>query len=65
MGDLQSEESRDVVVELTIGALPAPREETSPQPLFEAEANYFNVINGQLNTANTLLHVLRTGKHFA
>lgn len=63
MGDLQSEESRDVVLELSIDALPAPREETSPQPLLEAEVNYFNVVLGKICSAQTSLNVLRSGKH--
>lgn len=62
MGDLQSEESRDVVLQLTIDALAEAREEESPQPLFEAEMNYFNVLSGQISSENALLNVLRTSE---
>ena len=62
MGDLQSEESRDVVIQLSIDALSAAREETSPQPLFDIEVNYFNVIKAELGSVAVRLDVLRTSK---
>ena len=62
MGDLQSEESRDVVLQLSIDALPAAREETSPQPLLDIEVNYFNVIKAELGSVAARLDVLRTRK---
>ena len=62
MGDLQSEESRDAVFELSLDALEAAREETSPQPLLEVEVTYFNVIKAQLGSVSTLMSVLRSGK---
>eukprot|EP00794_Sanderia_malayensis_P010279 gene10279-11335_t len=59
MGDLQSEEARDVVLKLSIDALPIPREET-PQPLFDVVANYFNVVTSDVATAVGHLGVVRT-----
>ncbi|XP_065663789.1 uncharacterized protein LOC136085889 isoform X2 [Hydra vulgaris] len=56
MGDLQSEESRDVVLELSIDSLDSP---TDCQTLFNVKLNYFNVINDCLESSNAVLTVLR------
>lgn len=61
MGDLQSEEERDVVIKLSLGALPNPRE-SPPQPLFDVVANYFNVISADLAETKASLSVMRTSK---
>ncbi|XP_047141988.1 uncharacterized protein sll0103 isoform X1 [Hydra vulgaris] len=59
MGDLQSEESRDVVLELSIDSLDSP---TDCQTLFNIKLNYFNVINECLESSNAVLTVLRPEK---
>ena len=61
MGDLQSEESRDVVVELTIDALTALQIDPA-QHLFDARCDCFNVISKQLESKSFKLTVLRPGK---
>ena len=61
MGDLQSEECRDVVVELTIDALTAPQIDPA-QHLFDARCDCFNVISKQLESKSFKLTVLRPGK---
>ena len=61
MGDLQSEEERDVVIKLSLEALPDPRE-SPPQPLFDVVANYFNVISAELAETKASLSVMRTSK---
>ena len=62
MGDLQSEESRDVVLQISIDALSAVREETDPQPVLGIEVTYFNVVKAQLSSVSANLSVLRTGR---
>ncbi|XP_065663790.1 uncharacterized protein LOC136085890 [Hydra vulgaris] len=59
MGDLQSEESRDVVLELSVDPLGSP---TDCQTLFNVKLNYFNVINECLESSNAVLTVLRPEK---
>lgn len=61
MGDLQSEEGRDIVLRMTIGALSEPCDET-PQPLIDVNVDYFNVISSSLGNATSSLGVLRPGK---
>jgi len=58
IGDLQSEEKRDVVLELLLGALPSPMVQP-PQHVLTARADYFNVISNTLGTAESELFVLR------
>lgn len=60
MGDLQSEESRDVVIELTIDAVPMPYNETK-QKLFTSRVDYFNVITNLLSNGTADLSVFRPG----
>jgi len=61
MGDIQSEESRDVVLELE---LPAMSSDTALEqaPIVKAELTYFNVITSQLDNTQCLLTTNRTGK---
>ena len=61
LGDLQSEEERDVVLLLTADAVPSSLE-TTPQPLFDVEVNYYNVLLEELANTSTSLGVLRTSK---
>jgi predicted secreted Zn-dependent protease len=59
MGDLQSEEERDIVLELNLPALAGPIE---GDPVVKAQLSYFNVITSQLDTVDCQLNVNRTGK---
>lgn len=59
MGDLQSEEERDIVLELTLPALPGPVEGV---PVIRAQLSYFNVITSQMDTVDCQLTVNRTGE---
>ena len=59
MGDLQSEEERDIVLELVLPALPGPIEE---DPVIRAQLSYFNVITSQMDSVDTRLVVSRTGE---
>ena len=59
MGDLQSEEERDIVLELHLPALPAPVE---GDLVAKAQLSFFNVITSQIDTVECQLHVNRTGK---
>ena len=58
MGDLQSEENRDIVIELMLDHVHAPYE-TTPQNLMNVKVDYYNVITSQLATAHANLGVLR------
>ena len=62
MGDLQSEEKRDVVLELTIDALPMPHNDTKTK-LLSARIDYFNVATSSLATGTGELGVFRPGEH--
>lgn len=57
MGDLQSEEERDIVLELTLPPVPAPQ----PDEVLRASLSYFNVITASLDTVTCELTVSRTG----
>ena len=59
MGDLQSEEERDIVLELRLPALPGPVE---GDPVVRAQLSYFNVITSQIDSVECQLAVNRTGK---
>lgn len=61
MGDLQSEEKRDVVLELTIDVVPLPHNDTK-QKLLTARVDYFNVITNKLASSTGELGVFRPGK---
>lgn len=58
IGDLQAEESRDVVLELSIDTVGAPYD-TTPQDLFNVEVDYFNVNSSNLESVVGSLGVLR------
>ena len=60
MGDLQSEEERDIVLELTLPALPGAIE---GDPVVKAQLSYFNVITSQMDTVECQLAIDRTGQH--
>lgn len=59
MGDLQAEEKRDIVLELTLDPVPQPYNAT-PQPILKAQVDYFNVLTNDLGTGNATLAVLRS-----
>ena len=58
MGDLQSEEERDIVLELMLPVLPGPVEKDL---VMKVELSYFNIITSQLDTVECQLAVNRTG----
>ena len=58
MGDLQSEEERDIVVELLLPTLSGPIED---DPIISAQLSYFNVITSQLETVDCQLAINRKG----
>ena len=60
MGDLQAEERRDIVLELTLDAVPQPYSIT-PQQILKAQVDYFNVLTNQLGSKQANLSVLRPG----
>lgn len=60
MGDLQSEENRDIVLELTVEKVHAPYD-TTPQALLMSRVDYFNVITNELESDVERLTVLRPG----
>ena len=60
IGDLQSEESRDIVLELSLDAVSEPSTET-PQPVLNASVDYFNVVTNTMGSAKGNLGVLRPG----
>lgn len=62
MGDLQSEEERDIVLELRLPALPGPIE---GDPVISAQLSYFNVVTSQMDTVKCQLTVNRTGNIIA
>ena len=60
MGDIQSEESRDIVVELELPSMPSDIA-LEQVPLVKAELTYFNVITSQLDNTQCLLTTNRIG----
>ena len=58
MGDLQSEEERDIVLELKLPALPSPTQDT----VLRSTLSYFNVISSELDTIQSELVLSRGGK---
>ncbi len=58
MGDLQSEEERDIVLELNLPALPSPTQDT----VLRTTLSYFNVINSELDTIQSDLVLSRGGE---
>ena len=61
MGDLQSEEERDIVLELNLPALPSPIQDT----VLRSTLSYFNVINSELDTVQFELILQRGGEMVA
>ena len=61
MGDLQSEEERDIVLELKLPALPSPTQDT----VLRSTLSYFNVINSELDTVQSELVLSRGGEMLA
>ena len=57
MGDLQSEEERDIVLELKLPALPAPEVDN----VVKATLSYFNIITSELDTVTYELTIKREG----
>lgn len=57
MGDLQSEEQRDVLLEVQLPVLPAPTTDL----VVTATLTYFNVITSSLDTVTAQLNLERTG----
>ena len=57
MGDLQSEEQRDVLLELQLPVVPAPTIDT----VATATLTYFNVITSSMDTVSAQLKLERTG----
>ena len=58
MGDIQSEEERDIVLELKLPALPSPQ----PDTVLVVTLSYFNVITSALDTLTHELTISRTGE---
>jgi len=61
MGDLQSEETRDVVIELILDKVSSTYTNT-PQLLFNTRCDLFNVVSNELETVKEKLTVLRPEK---
>ena len=57
MGDLQSEEQRDVLLEMKLPVLPAPTTDV----VVTATLSYFNVITSFVDTVSAQLKLERTG----
>ncbi len=58
MGDLQSEEERDIVMELTLPALSSPQQDL----VIQASLSYFNVITSALDTVTFDFTIDRKGE---
>ena len=58
MGDLQSEEERDIVLELKLPAMASPQQDM----VLKATLSYFNVITSEFDTVQSELSVQRGGK---
>ena len=59
MGDLQSEEERDIVLELKLPLLAAAQVDDI---VLRAALSYFNIITSEMDTVTTELAIPRTGK---
>ena len=59
MGDMQSEEGRDVVLELKVQPKPQGVEK-----LLDVQLYYFNVITNSLQQTKATLSILLSGMHF-
>ncbi len=58
MGDLQSEEERDIVMELKLPTMPSPQQDL----VIKATLSYFNVITSALDTVTFDLNIDRKGE---
>ena len=58
MGDLQSEEERDIVLELKLPAMASPQQDM----VLKATLSYFNVITSEFDTVQSELNIQRGGK---
>lgn len=58
LGDIQSEEERDIVLELSLPAVDGPQEVSA----MKASLSYFNVVSSTLDTVDAELVVRRSGK---
>ena len=58
MGDLQSEEERDIVLELKLPAMTSPQQDM----VLKATLSYFNVITSEFDTVQSELTLQRGGK---
>ncbi|XP_065845374.1 uncharacterized protein [Oscarella lobularis] len=59
LGDIQSEEGKDIVVEMKLPRLAEPRDD--PTVVLTAELGYFNAITNVMETTTTTLRVRRPG----
>ena len=62
MGDIQSEEGRDLVLELELPPVPSGTA-SEHVPLVSVELSYFNVITSQFDTVQCQLTINRTGMY--
>ena len=61
MGDIQSEEGRDIVLELELPALSSASDSAQGILIATAELSYFNIITSQLDVIKSQLKTDRTG----
>lgn len=61
MGDLQSEEERDIVLELKLPAVSSPQQDT----VLRTTLSYFNVITSELDTVQSELILSRGGENLS
>lgn len=61
MGDIQSEEGRDIVLEMELPALPSGSSCAEEVTIVSAQLSYFNIITSQLDTVTCELKTNRTG----
>lgn len=59
LGDIQSEEERDIVLQLLLPGLEAPVEE----PVVKVTLSYFNVVTSTLDTVECEIVASRTGEY--
>ena len=59
MGDLHSEEQRDILIEFKLPPVPAP----GPDNIVSCQIVYFNVITSAMDTVECYLTLQRTGNN--
>lgn len=57
LGDLYSEDEKDILIELKLPALSVPRDE--PMPVMQATLRYFNIANSRMEEATSNLRITR------